>query len=742
MEALHPNLELVGSIIRQEMLEDSDAREVVAYLKRGLDSEVRLVECRQGEGCTAVLIEIKPERPQMRAVDIRRWEPILLVFRRGGGQPRILAARADFPHTPHQYFVPPGGMRSLCVDERPWEEARGTWTALSFLHRIRRWLGAAAAGELTGEGEAIEPYFLGTLAGIVLPATIFNNASASPSIRAWLPDTPVPRLILTEVTASAGASQHQFRVLTIPAGTQEPGSMRNAPRDLRQLDAELKNCGIHILPRISDELIASLAAPSSLEARLIVVVAIPISRGGGAPEMVDVKAFLANVTLGEIGCRLGVLDTAAEGGRRYVRAIGLQRPVLPEEIPVHMLQVHKAFDGDFAAQCSGLDIADRRRITLIGAGAMGSHVSMTLARQGSFLWNVIDDDILHPHNLARHTLLPADLGQPKAIALAKALSGLAGAGTAQSLVVDFHEARHTDMGVALEKALASADLILDASASLAVASGLADDRGPRARCASAFLNPQGTSSVLLMEDVERMYRLDALEAQYYRSVLREPALTEHLAAPASGFRYAGACRSVTNRIPESNVALLGAAVAGALPKALSSDAAKILIWSLSTLGSVEVHSVHPAPVHESSVGDWRVIADDVVIQSLSELRDASLPQETGGILLGTVDTKRKAIVIADLVHFPEGSIGSETSFQRGAVDLPAVLNSVATRTGGQLRYVGEWHSHPRHHSSAPSKVDCEQLSYLRSEMDREGLPALMMIAGSSEVAVVGVGPDA
>ncbi len=741
METLHPRLESFGPKISPDALVNREAVELVAYLGRGLDTDVRLVECRlpDGPGSAAILVELRPERPQVRAADIRRWEPILVVFREIGSQPRVLAARADFPYTAHQYFVPPGGMRSLCVDERPWDEARATWTPFTFLDRVRRWLGSAAAGELTGEGQAIEPYFLGTLSGIVLPNAVFCDVQPPAFIHAWLPNTPNPRLILTKIAGGPSVGRDEFRVLTVTVQAQMAGPMRHAPANLLDLSTELEGCSIDLLATIRSELVAALASPDLLEARLILLVIVPIQRSVLAPpELFDLKAFVTHMSLGEVGCRLGCLDTAAEGGRGFVRAIGLPRSTEPDKVPLDMLQVHRAFDRDLAAICSGVDRADQRNVALIGAGAMGSHIAMTLVREGCFTWTAIDPDILHPHNLARHTLLPADLGRPKAVALAEALNAIGGPTTARALISDFQHPIIASQSSDLESTLGSVDLVLDASASVAVARALADRISNGKRAASAFLNPQGTASVLLMEDAGRTCRLDVLEAQYYRAVLREPTLADHLSAPAAGFKYAGACRSVTNRIPEANVAILGGVVARALPSALVSDTATITVWSLNPSGSINLHPVRPARIRQTTLGEWRIVVDEDIVGLMTRLRDECLPDETGGVLVGVVDTARRVIILVDVIHAPTGSIGSERDFERGAVDLPETLDAIATRTGGQARYVGEWHSHPRDQPAAPSHTDCRQLAYLRSEMGREGLPALMMIAGSGEVGVFGL----
>jgi hypothetical protein len=46
----------------------------------------------------------------------------------------------------------------------------------------------------------------------------------------------------------------------------------------------------------------------------------------------------------------------------------------------------------------------------------------------------------------------------------------------------------------------------------------------------------------------------------------------------------------------------------------------------------------------------------------------------------------------------------------------------------QVRYLGEWHSHPRYANARPSDTDIAQLAYLGGELAADGLPGLMAIA--------------
>jgi Prokaryotic homologs of the JAB domain len=69
-----------------------------------------------------------------------------------------------------------------------------------------------------------------------------------------------------------------------------------------------------------------------------------------------------------------------------------------------------------------------------------------------------------------------------------------------------------------------------------------------------------------------------------------------------------------------------------------------------------------------------------------------------------------------------------TSFERGVVGLADDVNKAMETTMFQLRYVGEWHSHPRRSSSMPSSTDIIQLFWLENKLRHGDQPGLMLIA--------------
>ena len=68
-------------------------------------------------------------------------------------------------------------------------------------------------------------------------------------------------------------------------------------------------------------------------------------------------------------------------------------------------------------------------------------------------------------------------------------------------------------------------------------------------------------------------------------------------------------------------------------------------------------------------------------------------------------------------------------FERGVAGLLESVTDIAESTMHQLRYVGEWHSHPNRASVGPSGTDLQQLIWLAREMSDEGFPAIMVISG-------------
>lgn len=708
------------------------ARSVAEALVRGL-SGATLKEVRQALDGTifALRVDCEVERPQLLEYDIKGLESIAILFGADESiQPSILALRSDFPDTPHQNEKPENFPCVLCADDRPWPEIQLTWTPLDLIRRIQIWLAKAARGELHESGRPLDPIFFRAQRTIILPRVAVSNQQENLELAGFVHDDQ--RVIVTKPIAELERIPEQGRLVVVVyrVKEQEMSRLRHAPVTLSGLAKEMKVREVDLIKDLQERTVhwSGLAGDDlrRLSSRLAIVVAFPIGQAGGEA-VDDVRVFVAENSIGEIGVALGTLwpNTSGKGSKAgYVRAVPAS-PANIEGITIEPTEVQFEFDRELAASAAGV-APDKRRAVLVGAGALGSQLALNLTREGAFLWSIVDNDHLMPHNLARHGLSAADVGLAKATALARELGHLLGE-PATAIIADII-APPANERQNLEEALSSADIIIDASASVAAARHISDLPGVKARRISAFFNPAGTALILLTEPVDRSVTLRDLEAQYHRLVLTVPDLKGHLRTEQKGLRYSGSCRSLSNRIPATRAALLSALAAGGIKEALAEDAGSIRIWRMADNGDIRHLQVSAQITIRVQVGDWTLCYDQGVLDQLAEMREARLPNETGGVLLGIVDMSRKSLHVVSGLPQPPDSVGSVTGFERGVAGLAESVNEAIESSLHQLRYVGEWHSHPVHSSALPSSTDLRQLAWLRHEIQAEGLPALIAIA--------------
>ena len=104
--------------------------------------------------------------------------------------------------------------------------------------------------------------------------------------------------------------------------------------------------------------------------------------------------------------------------------------------------------------------------------------------------------------------------------------------------------------------------------------------------------------------------------------------------------------------------------------------------------------------------------------------------------MGMFDFERRRVDVVGALPPPSDSVGTSSSFTRGISRLRTDIDAAAARTGNQIRYIGEWHSHPAGRSSRPSGTDLEQIRQLRDAMELDGLPAVSLIVAEDDMSVL------
>lgn len=725
------------------------ARDLVRILRPGNLPYCELLECRRlddPQRAAVVVFEVDVQRGQHPVHDVRRRERIAAVFREDDAVvPEALALRPDFPLVPHVNSLNLQFLeefpRSLCLYDEPYHELKLTWTSIAFVERIREWLARTARGELHAEDQPLEPLLIGSPITLVLPSDLFDEDEGAPELltaRVVEHEGNV-RAVIAGHASDGPQEQHGLRYVAVSlvGEPQEHGVIQSTPTTLSELRDSLKSAGLDLLEELHTRLNSwrsSEDLAQLLDMELLLIVALPKTRDKTGPiEASDIWAFVCKEGAGRLGERLGIWQ--AHGGHLGVLLGDGDVELQGEDVTLLPLNVNYALSRAKAAELSGTDRHEDKKIVAVGVGALGSQAFMNLARSGYGEWTTIDPDGLLPHNLAKHELTGRDIGRPKAEALAEAANGtIDGAPIATPIVADvLSPGEHEE---AVEKALKNADVVLDASASVAVARHLARDLDSTARRVSLFFNPSGTSGVMLCEDAERHSPLDWLEMLYYRELINDLSLRHHLRRPPARVRYARSCRDLSSALPQDLVALHAAIGVRALRNALDADAADIAIWRTNEEDfGVEHIKIAPTEAIEQEGGGWTVITDRWLLDKAANERLKKLPNETGGVLVGARDMQRKILYVVDALPSPPDSTEWPGLYIRGSQGLARGVGEIGQITDGQLVYAGEWHSHPRGRGPAPSGDDRKVFAWLKEHLESDGLPPAMLIAGEIESAL-------
>lgn len=717
------------------------SRLLAEAVAQGVLDFVRLVDCRmRGPGSAdgdaeIVVLDLDIERPQMPVNDIRRVERVAIVFKSDDATyPEVLSLRSDFPLVPHLNWRHEELPRSLCLYDQSWEEVRTRWTAPAFIERIRGWLADTATGTLHRGDQPLEPLLFGTPYSLVIPADVVKvNGEAADKLDVVLVPTGEHRgtLIARKTRSLRQKGQPpQFIASMFFADARQHGLIRHPPRNLEELAEFVKGEKFDLLAELRER-VKHWKDDDCLDAALIIVIAFPLRRQDAEKaEITDVWAFVTAQSVLEVGERIGVWDKVRDKNRWCVGLlISPDRSLRGGNVELDVMCPHFSFSRVGAATANGTEPV-LCKTAAFGVGALGSQVVMNLVRSGFGTWTVIDEDDLMPHNLARHALPPWCVGMPKAIAIGEMIDACYEE-ESPSRVVVANVLRPGEQKQAIDTALSEAELILDFAASVPVARHLARHIAP-ARRVSLFLNPGGSDLVCLSEDRERTVTLDCLELQYYRAVIRNESLTGHLNANPSRQRYARSCRDVSFSLPTHLVSLHAAIGAHAVRQASAAQSAMIKIWRADAdTGAVTAVDVPVRSPQRAVLDDWTLVMDDWLVEELSRLRSAKLPNETGGVLIGAYDLPSKTVYAVDTIPSPPDSEEWPTLYIRGSEGLREAVAGITAMTSGQLEYIGEWHSHPDQCSCKPSDDDFKVFSWMTDRMSAAGLPPLMAIIGEN-----------
>lgn len=715
-----------AAVVSPDSLELSKSKELVTCLVD--HSFCELLECKiLSEGDELVIFNIQPQVSQAPVYDIRYTERIaILIEKNDSGIPYVFALRDDFPHVSHLNAMPFEKPRSLCLYEIPYDDLKIDWRAISFIERIREWLELTADGSLHQSDQPLEP-FLNNLAGrLILPEKIDNGDSLNIVLTNTYNNKNT--LVATkEDVQKANPNVVKFKIFCHVTPEFEHGVIRTSPTTLLGLQNLLKDLEINFIEDVLKPQFNGLLAKREFhDLSPIFLIIVPKKRDGESTDLTYERiAFVSYKSIKEISLAISLWGEAEE----------MLAPIFPQQafedekiqnFAIGALATYTHFSKSAAAQYNDIDLEESKvKIVLIGGGALGSQLFANLTRMGFGSWFILDDDVLLPHNLARHALNGGAIGYSKSVALSITANEILNNPEHSNYLQDnyLHPIDHKS----IDDKLSEAEIILDVSASLPVARKLAYDKF-HSRRVSIFLNPSGSSLVILAESYERNVLLDCIEMQYYRFLLRERKLEDHLISDGT-IRYGNSCRDISGRMRQHNIAMLAGIGSKAIVDLKKQNTSAITIWESTDIGGVEVFSSEVFEVEKVKTESWNVVIDHQILSEIFEKRRSMLPKETGGILLGSYDMSRKIIYIVETILSPSDSKEYPNAYYRGIDGVPERVARIHEITAGNVSYIGEWHSHPDGASLNRSADDDHLFEWIKNHMQPIGRPPLMLIAG-------------
>lgn len=701
------------------------------------DSEIyNVTGARRHNHSEYLFLTIAVDKPQYPIIDIREYEDIAIVFKETETDfPEVYALRPDFPQgIPHTNIR----MRPvwLCITEESFDEVKHRFTAFQFLHQIREWFNLTAKGKLHKDDQELEP-FLATSGAIVVSKEILRKEITSFGLRPFN-DYSGKNLFRLVTDKEAKTKYVSLRIIADPV---VHGDINWDFSSLSHLESSLKyNNGCTLFSLLSNILcnqdIAS-DGDSYSDVTILFLCDIPLKRSKASiVERVD--TFFVNTidTIKDLSVKSGLWSKGNSGYIVNTITPAIKKYIL--ECPIQLLSCMEDFSHSFASQCNGA-IEDTCLYTLIGAGALGSQVLNLLCRTGFGKWIVIDDDTLYPHNLARHELNRTYIGFNKAVGASIAMNVLLEDGSLCKPIFK-RISKETVQDAEILEAFTNSKAIIDISTSIAVERTLASDvdKKIKTRRISAFLSPSGKSLVILAEDTARVHKLDLLEMEYYRLINETSELHNHLFVKKdSNIRYRrNSCRELSKKINNADVTHCAAIAAKALPSIIHSHEASISLWQIDDeTCTTQLYHKSPNSWTRFSTNGYSVYVCDRLITEIQIERNKFLPNETGGVLIGSIDILRKKIYIFDSIY-AENSVNEKEYFIRGDKTVMKQYEEYREITDGQICYVGEWHSHPDNSSTTPSSLDMTLLGHLTEQMAPEGLPVVMIITGKKKLTVL------
>jgi hypothetical protein len=715
-----------------------------------LKDSLKLLEWGNKE--LAVPLNIAVELPPLgnyNGIDIRENEPILLVFdtnRYPAVAPKVFTDRTDFPKNKlaHLYIAKSGRPPGLCYVRGDSNEWYANKRIKDLITRVGNWLRDATTGELAGDGNQFEPLRLEGYSGtIVFDHDLFSKVVNDN--KTVLGNGGGMAIALFERTWEMKVGSYRFvkfvtgtnvdEVMTTFEEEEKKG--KDAPnRKPYYLGYLLWSNAIDVYEDYEIDLPGNLQGfrlfceRFGIDWRAFenfiaiydrnIFISFPVIIAIKRPK--NLIGFSSNIEFVNFRFPIDGPDTDNNG---IITNVEIDFQLHNQPLTTHKAKV-----------ISGPPNLSDSISIVFGCGALGSKIIMHLVRSGNTDLILVDPDTISPHNLVRHSLLPQYTGVNKAVALVDVIKKMFPIESEMALAIE----RYKDELFTPEK-LKPFHWIMDFTASHSFFNKLVMSGTLHNQVASASITNFGNLGILYIEGKDRNPRIDDLQSYLYNLYDTKPWIADWLKHEKAAsendnliIQVGVGCNSETIVLADDKISSHSAYFSGVIKKsnAQQSDKGKIFLSRISEEDfyaieteciQVDPFDVIPAVNNET----WDIRFKKGVQQQIIEQSQKAGLEETGGVFVGMINQKTNVITVTGLIDAPSDSKANRVCFWRGYEGLAERVSDIISGSGGQIGYIGEWHSHPIGPNGL-SDVDMKAVARFKSEFSTLTTPLPVFLA--------------
>jgi hypothetical protein len=739
------------------------SKEIASIQEISLENSCRLFKSTEDFiGVSFSLVIPLPSRGTVNNIDIREIENVFILFSLSDfklSAPLAFSDRSDFPSEklPHLNPVPKGYPANFCLHRGNIDEWYAEHTLSEFIERIREWLRDAAGNRLIklGQGDFFE------LTRITNPIgyNIYNQIEFINSINSSYLDEKVNyAFIWYEILKNDPLISKEKHYTIKSKGVitesliQELVELGKQINNLQEGNNSLNkiNIGILLYPCqefVLNEYFSNLPNNFAEFESWCIDFGLPIkdsiieyfSKGYNLLQCIPIT----------IGIRRPKPLINSEYNIEFINFLvyigdefAPKNNVLNPESKVFILENRKPVSLQFARELSNntIKISDLKTL-FIGAGAVGSKLILHLAKSGYNNLVIVDDDKLSPHNLIRHGLLSLSVGKNKADGLKEEISNIFYSDSS-NLKIDAYIKKGQDF-IRSENKLSRYKEIIDTTASNAFQLYLSDLELPKQlRCIRCEIAFDGKLGILKKEGKSRNPRLDDLNVALLDAAIDNPFLSEwlqefRLKLKSGSFEFEEinvgvSCNSNTLKLADDIISLHSSSFSIGIKNYENSDSGFIQIttiesnpnFTMSTL-NLQIGEIYALRFNNNS--DWTIRIQSEAAKGIQSELIKNLPNETGGLLVGKLDAKRKIVYVTRFIAAPDDSVKMPYFFKRGTNKILEEIELIRKKSGELIDYIGEWHSHPNG-GIRLSSTDMIAVNEIRSSLDKIPFPTIIVIA--------------